>query len=280
MRGSWTRSRGLPAMGRWVGLSSPRPSETAGYEHDVSLESTSSRSSRPTAGDEGARDARRAVHPLVRASLRGMRPGEAAGGPDPGRVDRSRVLDGALRPRAQGAVHELRDPDDRRRDPPPLSGPRVGPSCATADEGVEPGLTRTMQSQTAELGRAPDPRAAEATDAAEDEVIEALDIGGILDPLSLPAPRSRRPTDETMQASSASTTAASPRSRTPCSRGGPRRARRARAADRRVAILRRSHAVRDRGADRHLADARLPPAPASLHTMRGRLEDAMEEEVA
>ena len=52
-------------------------------------------------------------------------------------------------------------------------------------------LTRTIEAKTAELGRAPTiAELAEATGAAEDEVVEALaDLGGLLHSVALPAAR-------------------------------------------------------------------------------------------
>ena len=80
-----------------------------------------------------ARGARPAL-PRPRARARGAlrQLGRAVRRSRPGRVDRPAQGDRALRQRARRAVPDLRDADDRGRDPPLLPRPRVGRARARA----------------------------------------------------------------------------------------------------------------------------------------------------
>ena len=144
-------------------------------------------------------------------------------------------------------------------------------------------LTRTVETLTAELGRSPTiAELAKAVGVAEDEVIDALDIANAYSTRSLSEPRFDEDGDQdSYRTALGKAEAGFRRGRGPRRRRGrARRARPARAQDHRAALLRRPHAVGDRGRDRHLADARLAAAPAGsrghARPTRGAAEEAME----
>ena len=137
-------------------------------------------------------------------------------------------------------------------------------------------LTRTVESATADLGRAPDDRRARRDDGHRRGRGRrgARDLPRVLDALAVAAARPRAAGDETMQ----DVLGDDERGYEEVEDGalveaGTGGARRARARDRRAALLRGADAVGDRRAGRHLADARLAPAPPRARDDAGRLEE-------
>ena len=125
-------------------------------------------------------------------------------------------------------------------------------------------LSRLIEQLTVQLGRSPTiPELAKAAGVEEEEVLEALESGRAYSSLSLSTGGGGEDGDELDPLESIGDRGAPVRGlRGPRrARAGLQGARRARAEDSPAPLLRRPHAVADRAAGRHLADARLPPDP-------------------
>ena len=194
-RASSTRPRSAPtAVPRRSSSSSPP--RTAATEHDRRGPGRRLRRSDrgvPRGRREGPRGARRALHaPRAKSRVTVRRPRRAAGGPRPGRVDRTAPRDPALRHRAPASSSRRTRcrPSSARSSAISATAPgrstcRAG-SRSSASGSRERSRPRRPSSAARRRSRSSPRRPAPA----EDEVVEALaDLGGLLDPVALPAAR-------------------------------------------------------------------------------------------
>ena len=122
-------------------------------------------------------------------------------------------------------------------------------------------LSRVLDQLTNELGRSPTiAELAQAVGVEEEDVIDALDSTNAYSTRSLQAPFEEGGDDYLADKLGTDDAGYAEVEDGALVRGRARRARRARAADRRAALLPGDDAVADRRGDRDLADARLAPA--------------------